>query len=178
MTGDSLNAIKINPKLTRNKPAWSTQAVFHVRENVDMRYDYWLYRLWTRITVIYSVLNWATGYMREVKYSDFVAGFMENMDLVLHLAQRPDWLRHSRSHPLRWCKGHFAGAKALGGLMPTTHLQKRSGMVERILHSTYIPMAWHVPDRTDVSHQTMLTSTLKIKVEGFSKRLVSCMWRQ
>jgi hypothetical protein len=75
---------------------------------------WWLYRLRNLITAIHSVLNWATGYMLKVKYSDFVAGFMENMDLVLHLAQRPDWLRHSHSHPIGLCKGHFAGAKALG----------------------------------------------------------------
>jgi hypothetical protein len=37
--------------------------------------------------VIYSVLNGATDYVLKVKYSVFVAGFMENMDLVLPLAQ-------------------------------------------------------------------------------------------
>jgi hypothetical protein len=39
--------------------------------------------IWSLITVIFSILNGATRYMLKVKYSDLVAGFMENVDFVL-----------------------------------------------------------------------------------------------
>jgi hypothetical protein len=101
--------------------------------------------------------------MFKVKYLDFVAGFMENMDLF---CTWPNNRTHSFTHPVTqsvYVRGTLQGLRPLRSDANHSSTEKvRNSGTNHSLHIHPYGMTCTRPDwQSYISHQTMWTSTLR-----------------